>query len=142
MHPDDLAAHAHDLRMAILRLSRRLRSQRAVPGMSDGQLAVLVALRHGHARTPGDLAEREGVTPPSMNRTINALEECGYVARSTDSGDGRRVNLALTRRGRAVVDKTAARRDSFTESLLTQLQDDELAVLARAIPILERLASR
>lgn len=142
MSSDDLATQAHDLRMAVLRLSRRLRSQRAVPGMSDGQLSVLVALKHGLARTPGELAERECVTPPSMNRTLNLLEECGYVTRSTDRGDGRRVNLTLTRRGHAVVDETAERRDAFTETLLGQLQADEREILARAIPLLERLGAR
>ena len=62
----DLAAEARDLRMATFRLARRLRAQRAVDTMSDGQFAVLATLNLHGPHTLSELAERERVTAPSM----------------------------------------------------------------------------
>ena len=46
--PDDLSREASDLRIATFRLARRMRTQRAVDSMSDGQFAVLAGLSvHG-----------------------------------------------------------------------------------------------
>ncbi|WP_235559111.1 MarR family transcriptional regulator, partial [Microbacterium sp. Leaf351] len=77
----ELSAAASDLRMATFRLARRLRAQRAVDTMSDGQFAVLAALKMHGLHTLGELADRERVTAPSMNRTVNGLEEAGYLTR-------------------------------------------------------------
>ncbi len=71
----ELSTAASDLRMATFRLARRLRSQRAVDTMSDGQFAVLAALSVHGQHTLGELADRERVSAPSMNRTVNGLEE-------------------------------------------------------------------
>ena len=79
----DLSAPAAELRMATFRLARRLRSQRAVDTMSDAQFAVLAALSVHGQHTLGELADRERVSAPSMNRTVNGLEESGYLTRTT-----------------------------------------------------------
>ena len=42
--PHDLSREASDLRIATFRLARRMRTQRAVDSMSDGQFAVLAGL--------------------------------------------------------------------------------------------------
>jgi DNA-binding MarR family transcriptional regulator len=100
--------------MATFRLARRLRSQRAVDTMSDAQFAVLAALSVHGQHTLGELADRERVSAPSMNRTVNGLEESGYLTRTTDADDRRKVNIALTDAGRAVVEETVRRRGSWT----------------------------
>src|ERR687897_3751514 len=109
-HHDDHSAAASQLRIATFRLARRLRTQRAVDSMSDGQFAVLAALWVHGSHTLGELAERERVSAPSMNRTVNCLQESGYVTRAADESDGRKVVISLTDEGRAVVDETARRR--------------------------------
>src|SRR5918994_335817 len=106
----DLSAAASQLRIATFRLARRMRTQRAVDSMSDGQFAVLAALFVHGPYTLGELAERERVSSPSMNRTVNCLQESGYVTRAADESDGRKVVISLTDEGRAVVDETARRR--------------------------------
>jgi len=140
--PPDLSAAASELRMATFRLARRLRAQRAVDEMSDGQFAVLAALTVHGPHTLGELAERERVSAPSMNRTVNCLEESGYVARTPDEQDRRKVNVSLTDAGRAVVEETTRRRDSWLEGALASLDDDDRAVLAHAAAIMREVASR
>lgn len=143
--PTDPPAHAADasaLRIATFRLARRLRSERAVDSMSDGQFSVLATLRIHGPLALGELAERERVSAPSMNRTVNCLEEGGYVARSADAVDRRKVNVSLTDAGLEVVLETVRRRDAWLEETLATLAGAERDTLARAAEILERLASR
>ena len=54
---DDFSAAASELRMATFRLARRLRAQRAIDTMSDGQFAVLAALDEDERRTLAAAAE-------------------------------------------------------------------------------------
>ncbi|MBD7957646.1 MarR family transcriptional regulator [Microbacterium sp. Sa4CUA7] len=138
----DLATAASDLRMATFRLARRLRAQRAVDAMSDAQFAVLAALTVHGGHTPGELADRERVSAPSMNRTVNCLEESGYITRTPDAVDRRKVNIALTDEGRAVVEETTRRRDSWLEGALASLTDAERAVLAQAAEVMREVAAR
>lgn len=119
-----------------------MRTQRAVDSMSDGQFAVLAALWVHGSHTLGELAERERVSAPSMNRTVNCLQDSGYVSRAADETDGRKVVISLTDQGRAVVDETARRRDAWVEAALAELSADQRATLAHAAEIMERMAAR
>jgi Transcriptional regulators len=141
---DDRRAHslASDVRMATFRLARRLRSQRAVDSMSDAQFAVLAALQVHGPHTLGELADRERVSAPSMNRTVNCLEESGYLTRTTDDVDRRKVNIDLTDAGRAVVDETVRRRDEWLENALDELTPAQRDVLAEAAGIMREVASK
>lgn len=141
--PDvDLAHEATDLRMATFRLARRLRAQRAIASMSDGQFAVLANLHVHGPHTLGDLAERERVSAPSMNRTVNHLEELGYLSRTPDDADRRKVNISLTDDGRSVVVETTRRRDSWLEHALEDLDADDRRTLAAAAVIMRAVADR
>jgi len=141
-HLDDLSAAASDLRIATFRLARRMRTQRAVDSMSDGQFAVLAALWVHGSHTLGELADRERVSAPSMNRTVNCLQDSGYVGRAADQTDGRKVVISLTDEGRAVVDETARRRDAWVEEALAELSAEERATLAHAAEIMGRMVAR
>ena len=138
----DLADEASALRMATFRLARRLRAQRAVDSMSDAQFAVLAGLRIHGSQTLGELAARERITPPSMNRTVNCVEEAGYVTRTADERDRRRVIISLTDSGDAVVDETVRRRDAWLEEALAALSTEERGVLAHASEIMREVAAR
>jgi len=138
----ELSTAASDLRMATFRLARRLRSQRAVDTMSDGQFAVLAALSVHGQHTLGELADRERVSAPSMTRTVNCLEESGYLTRTADPDDRRKVNIALTDAGSAVVEETVRRRDSWLEDALSELTDAQRELLRAAAELMREVAAR
>jgi DNA-binding MarR family transcriptional regulator len=103
-------------------------------------MAVLGAL-YGHGdMTPTELAAHERVQPPSMTRTINCLEEGGYVVRRPHDTDGRQVVVSLSDAGRATLMADRARRDAWLAKRLRELSADERALLRQVVPILERLA--
>ncbi|HVL60154.1 MAG TPA: MarR family transcriptional regulator [Microbacterium sp.] len=138
----DLSREASDLRIATFRLARRMRTQRAVDSMSDGQFAVLAGLFIQGAHTLTQLADRERVSAPAMNRTVNCLQDAGYIRRSADENDGRKVVIDLTDEGRAVVDETARRRDAWVEEALAEIEPAEREILAKAAAIMQRMVAR
>ena len=84
-----------------MRLARQLRFRRPDSPVSLSQLSALSTLAKEGAMTPGALALRERVRPPSMTRVIASLAELGFVARSAHPADGRQVLVSVspTRRG-------------------------------------------
>ncbi|MGP3533942.1 MarR family winged helix-turn-helix transcriptional regulator [Microbacterium sp. RD1] len=138
----DLSAEASDVRMATFKLARRLRAERAIDTMSDAQFAVLAVLKMHGPHTLGQLAERERVSAPSMNRTVGALEEAGYLTRSQADDDRRKVTIDLTPEGRAVVVETVRRRDAWLESALADLPASERRALARAAAVMRKLVEK
>lgn len=141
-HADRERALASDLGGSVVKLRRRLVSQRDPQNhLSMSAMAVLGALaREGDLRV-GELAAREGVRPPSMTRTVNGLEEAGFVARGGSASDGRQVVVSLTDLGRATLRGDRRRRDEWLARQLRDLDGDDLELLRRAVPILQRIAS-
>jgi DNA-binding MarR family transcriptional regulator len=139
---DELSASASELRIATFRLARRMRTQRAVDSMSDGQFAVLAGLFVHGPHTLGDLADRERVSAPSMNRTVNSQQDAGYVRRSAEESDGRKVVISLTDEGVAVVNETARRRDAWVEEALADLTPQERQTISDAAKIMQRMVAR
>jgi DNA-binding MarR family transcriptional regulator len=126
------------VRAATLRLARRIRQQRSVKLMTDGQFAVLVALHLHGPHTLSALAERDGVTAPSMNRTVNALIEHDYVSRVTDPTDRRKVQIAISDAGSQVVADTLERRDMWLSQVLENMTEAERSTLHEAAQIILR----
>ncbi len=131
------------LRIAISRLARRIRAERAaggLPELSDTQFAALAALvRHG-TMTPGELAEGEKVQPPSMTRVIAVLEERGLLARAPHPADKRQVALTATAEGRSLVEQVRRLREAWLARRLRELSAQERSVLRAAAPVLEKLS--
>jgi DNA-binding MarR family transcriptional regulator len=139
LSPSAVTALAGELRLACMRISRRVRfeSTHEVP---PHQFSVLVRLEET-PRTPGELAEIERVSAPSMTRTVGALVERGLVARTADPSDGRQVILSLTVEGRRVLKEIRRRRDQWMTVRVKSLSPEEQDVLRRAATILSRVAS-
>ncbi|GEL99474.1 MarR family winged helix-turn-helix transcriptional regulator [Cellulomonas terrae] len=132
---------AGELRIAIGRASRRIRAERGEAGLTDPQFTVLAWLTKEGPLTPGQLAERERIQPPSMTRTVNGLVELGLVAKAEHPTDGRQVVVSLTDAGVAEVDETRRRRDAWLADRLRQMTQDERTLLADAAELLRRIAA-
>ena len=131
---------AHDLRLAVMRLARRVRQQRADHGLPLGQLSALATLDRMGPLTPGALAQHEQVRPPSMSKVLAHLAAGGYVDRVTDPSDGRQQLVSLTPAARKLLREDRRRRDEWMAALLLGLDASDRALLAAALPVLEVLA--
>lgn len=128
--------------MANGRLARRLRQEKAENELTGGQFSALGTLFVEGPLTLGELSEHECVTPPSMNRTVNALVEAGLVKRDGSVDDGRKVVLTATEAGLALMRETRKRRDAWLAQRITRLSPEQRRVLADATVIMKELAER
>lgn len=130
------------LRLAIQRLARRIRANAADDDISESQRSVLFTLDNHGRQSLGSLSEHERVTPPSMNRTVNALVASGLITRATAEDDGRRIELDLSDTGRAFVTETRRRRDAWFTQQLAALTAEQRNILEKAVPVLKELAEK
>lgn len=133
---------ASRLRLAVVRLNRRLRAQHPVSSVSLTQLSALSTLHKCGPMTPGRLAAKEGVQPPSMTRVIAALEKLGYVERSAHPTDGRQAIVELSTAGTEYVQATISAREAWLDERLARLSADERRILCEAAEIIERMAQQ
>lgn len=136
--PDaEVARLAHDLRMACMRVSRRVRFESS-DVLAPHQFSVLARLDES-PRTVGELAAIERVSAPSMSKTVAGLAEAGLVSRSEDPRDGRLVRLALTDEGGAVLARVRAERDAWMTARLEDLDVEDRVLLRRATDLLNQV---
>ena len=133
-------ALSSELRIAVMRLARRLRQERATYPYTMSQLSALATLDRDGALTPGALAAAEKVQPPSMTRIVASLEQAGLVSRTPHPTDGRQILLAATPAGSKLLAADRKRRDAWLACRLAELTPEERATLHEAAGILGRLA--
>lgn len=142
--PDlDVRAEAIVARMQVLlrHLARRRQPALAKSGLELWQYKTLLELRrrgHPHRATPTELAAALDVSAPAMSKRIAALERSGFVRRTHDVGDRRRVHVTLTSVGKRAWARAAAAQEDIERELLSSLtpaDQDTLAGLLRTLVI-------
>ena len=134
----DVAALAARLRLAVARLGRRLRQEAGEP-LSPSQVSALATIDRQGEVTLGDLASAERVQPSSITAMAGKLEAAGHAVRRPDIADGRVTWIRLTPQGKRLLDRERARKTAFLARRLGRLDAGQVAALAEAIEVLERL---
>jgi DNA-binding MarR family transcriptional regulator len=131
-------AAAHELRIVLGQLVRRLRAEYSFP---VAQASVLSRLDREGAQTASGLAAAERVRPQSMAQTLAELESARLIERRADQGDRRRIRIELTEQGRArVVEERGKREGWLAAAIAAELSPDEQQTLLAAVPLLRRLS--
>jgi DNA-binding MarR family transcriptional regulator len=134
----DVPLIASELRVVLGQLVRRLRAEHRF-SLAHG--AVLGRLDREGPMGVSDLAAAERVRPQSMAQTVGELEDDGLLERRPDPGDGRRALIELTAGGRETLAADRRQRVGWLiEAIDEQFSAEEQRVLARAVPLLARLA--
>lgn len=134
----DLADRLHS---AAIHLLRRLRREDDASGLPAPQLSALsVIVFGGGPITLGELARAEQVRPPTISKLIVELEQQGLVEREADGNDRRIVRVRATTLGSKVLHDGRQRRVAALVASLGALSSRDRAQLARALPVLERIA--
>ncbi len=79
-----------------------------------------------------------------MTSIVNGLEEQGFVARTPDEDDRRRVQVDITAAGVEVVVETIRRRDVLLADMLREVDytEEELTTLREASALMRRVVER
>jgi len=76
-------------------------------GVTEQQWRVLRALYNGGPMDAGEVARRCCLLTPSLTRIVKTLVKDGLVLREHDPADLRRLSLAITAKGRGLIEQVA-----------------------------------
>jgi len=136
-HVPDVDAAA----MATLVASRSLFgfvAQSLAPALDEltmPQFRVLVVLAGAGPLRMGDLAERIGVHPSTLSRTVDRLVAGEWMERASAEESRREVHVKLSDRGRALVNDVTDRRRTQIVRVLTSLPDADRAAVRRGMEL-------
>ncbi len=138
--PERASELAHQLRVVLGRLKRRLREQAHPGDLTWSQTSVILRLERDGDATVTSLARAEGVRPQSLGATVAVLEAAGLLRGAPDPSDGRQTILSLTPACREMIRAgRAARQDWLSRAVQTKLSAAEQDQLTSAVALLQRL---
>jgi len=106
-------------------------------GFYAGQDQIMLSLNHEDGQTPGQLATRLGVRPPTITKTINRLQIQGFLDKRASDTDARQAHIFLTDTGRdaiRAIDKSVRKTE---KQALKGLDKKEQKVLAKLLSRIE-----
>lgn len=122
------------------RLGDRLRDELVAVyrehGLGEGDFDVLASLRRTgepFELPAGELARHTMVTTGAMTKRIDRLEAAGLVSRRPDASDGRGRRIALTPRGRELIDAAFTDHMRNEERLVALLPPEDRETLTRLL---------
>ena len=109
--------------------------------LSSHQASVLDHLDAVEPTHLHELAAHLGITPSSMSLMIDRLERGGFVRRSRDTHDARRVNLLLTKAGMRIKEQQKVLDPDLVEALFRNLSPVDRETALAGLKILARAAT-
>jgi DNA-binding MarR family transcriptional regulator len=137
----DRVAVADALHSAAIHLLRGVRKEDELTGVGPARLSALSVLVFGGPMRLTELARAEQVRPPTMTKIVAGLERLGLVRRRSDANDARAVRLEATAKGARLLQLGRQRRVHRLAAALHEATPDELAVLATAAAIIDRVSA-
>ena len=119
---------------------RHMRDEGTGQTLSSHQASVLDHLDADVPMHLHELAAHLGVTPSTMSLTIDRLERGGFVRRSQDGQDARRVNLRLTKAGLRIKQQQKVLEPDLVTAMLERLKGDERDAALRGLELLAKAA--
>ncbi|GAA1967798.1 MarR family winged helix-turn-helix transcriptional regulator [Amycolatopsis minnesotensis] len=131
---------AHDLRVLIGRLRRRVKEAGGDGELTPSQESVVRRLDREGPLSASDLAAAERVRPQSMAAVLAALDERGWIERQPDPHDGRKQLLSLTAAAlKDLRDWRRLREEWLARALQDRYTHDERKTITEALALLYRI---
>lgn len=137
---DGIGRLAGGLRTVVVRLNHSFRQPVSHYGVTPTRLAAMSVLAKCGPMRSGDLAERLSVTPPSMSRLVEALQEGGWLDRGPDPQDRRAHLLTISDQGHTMLETLRRESTGALADAIRALPDTDRRALADALPVLVRLS--
>ncbi len=106
---------------------------------TTGQIRLLRILMSHQSCTMQELADQLDVAPPTVTAMVKRLLTQEFVERIRDEEDWRVVRVLPTERGRRAVSLYDQFRRANLQRRLAHLNEEELAQLGAALPVLRRI---
>ncbi len=102
-------------------------------GITFPQLRILFTVREQPGSDLRTLAERLGIGTSGASQQVDRLVEKGFLARTEDADDRRRLRLGLTARGVEAAESISVTARDYERQLLTPLTDEQLHALSAVL---------
>jgi DNA-binding MarR family transcriptional regulator len=109
-------------------------------GLSFSQLNVLMRLFHGSNSGVSEIGEQMGVTSAAASQAIDRLVLLDLIERTEDPKDRRAKRLALTPKGRTVIESGIEARSRWVEGLTDALTPEQQSMTISALTLLTEAA--
>ena len=109
-------------------------------GLSFSQLNVLMRLYHGGNSGVSEIGEQMGVTSAAASQAIDRLVLQGLIERTEDPRDRRAKRLALTPKGRTLIETGIEARSRWVEGLTDALTPEQQSLTISALTLLTEAA--
>ncbi|MER2536540.1 MAG: MarR family transcriptional regulator [Rhizobiaceae bacterium] len=106
-------------------------------GFYAGQDQIMVSLDAEDGQTPGQLAMRIGVRPPTITKTINRLQAQGFLEKKASETDARQAHVFLTEAGREAIRAIQKSLRKTEKQALKGLDKKEQKTLAKLLSRIE-----
>lgn len=126
MEGERLLARQEDVEL-IFRIMRKCRpmAMEHVSISRRGEVAVMRQLTDGAQLTPSKLAENTGNTPGRISAILSALERKGWIVRTIDPSNRRRVLVSLTDSGTEAIEEHRKMIDACTAWVFDHMGDED-----------------
>jgi DNA-binding MarR family transcriptional regulator len=111
-------------------------------GLSFSQISILMRLVHGGNAGVSEIGGQLGVTNAAASQAVDRLVQLGLIERTEDPKDRRAKRLALTQKGRALVEKGVRARSQWIESLTDALTPEQQNVIVSALTLLTEVSPK
>jgi len=99
-------------------------------GLTVAQISLLFTLHETDQQSVGVLAEALHIRPATVTGLVTRLERAGYVHRGDDEMDRRVVRVAITAKGRSVLEEIRSEGRAFMHRAFVVLGGARVAALA------------
>lgn len=122
----------------VLHHLQHILNYRAVPlfrklELNPGNAAILFVLKKYGSLSQRELAERVGITPPSMTVALRKMEQQGYIGREPDEKDQRIIRIRILEKGEACVGKVKQSAVQLEETAFAGMTEEERVLLRKLL---------
>ncbi len=101
--------------------------------LNPSQAGILFILNSHGRLSQRQLAQKIGITPPSMTVTLRKLEELGFIHKEPDEKDQRIIRIRLSEAGKECIEKLKSIMDEMEEILYQGFSVEEKLLFRRLL---------
>jgi len=109
-------------------------------GLSFSQINILMRLIHAGSTGVSEIGEQLGVSNAAASQAVDRLVVMDLIKRTEDPADRRAKQLALTQKGRTLIESGIAARSRWVEGLTDALTPEQQNMIIAALTLLTAAA--
>ena len=109
-------------------------------GLSFSQINILMRLFHDKGTGVSEIGDQLGVTNAAASQAVDRLVVLGLIERTEDPDDRRAKRLALTQKGRALIEQGIEARSKWIEGVMDVLTPEQQNMIISALTLLNEAA--